>query len=100
MIQRNGDLFSCSSGQFYVDRKSVPEGYLIYIIDNKIYKVRFSKTNGYGLVTGNYRGNRKLRRRLENIDMDTYQFTLIKDKMAFDKYGIVGMNGVVEITHK
>ena len=41
-----------------------------------------------------------LRRKLKQINIDNYKTTIIRGKRALDKYGFIGIYGVIEITKK
>jgi hypothetical protein len=93
-------IFDIVSGYTYVDNELVSDKYDIYSIDGKIYKQKRVKTDGYGLVRKDYRPNRKLKKRVKQINADSCEITVIRGKKAYDKYGLVGMNGVIEIEEK
>ena len=42
----------------------------------------------------------KLSRRIGQKNTDQYSLNILMGKAAFDKYGVVGMNGVIEILTK
>ena len=91
------EIFDVVSGYTYVDRELISDRYHIYSINGKIYKEKRVKTDGYGLIRKDYRPNRQLRKRIEKINPDNCKITVLRGKAAYDKYGMIGMNGVVEI---
>jgi hypothetical protein len=101
-FQVNGDrqLFDIVSGYTYVDSNLVLEKYDIYSIDGKTYKQKRIKTDGYGLVRKDYSPNKKLKKRIKELNADNCKITILRGKEAFDKYGLIGMNGVIEIEEK
>jgi hypothetical protein len=44
--------------------------------------------------------NKRLKKRLKQIDLDNCEINVLRGKEAYDKYGLIGMNGVIEITEK
>jgi len=100
IVSGDGQIFDIVSGYTYVDNESVSDKYDIYSIDGKIYKQKRAKTDGYGLLRKDYRPNRKLKRRGKHINADNYKITVLRGKDAYDKYGLIGMNGVIEIEEK
>ena len=98
----NGDnqLFDIVSGYTYVDNNSASDKYDIYSIDGKIYKQKRVKTDGYGLVRKSYRPNKKLRKRIKEFNADNCEITVLRGKEAYDKYGLIGIDGVIEIAEK
>lgn len=100
IITADGKLFDVISGYTYVDTKLVSDTYDIYSIDGEIYKQRKAKTDGYGLVRKDYRPNQKLKRRIKELNPDNLRVAILRGKEAYDKYGLIGMNGVIEITEK
>ena len=93
-------LFDIVSGYTYVDSELISDKYDIYSIDGKIYKQKSVKTDGYGLVRKDYRPNQKLKKRVKLINADNCKITVLRGKKAYDKYGLIGMNGVIEIVEK
>lgn len=100
IVTGDGHIFDVVSGYTYVDDKLVSDKYVIYSIDGKIYKQRRAKIDGYGVVRKEYKSNRKFKKRVKQIDADNCEITVLRGKKAYDKYGLVGMNGVIEIGKK
>jgi hypothetical protein len=100
LITKDGKLVDLVSGFTYVDSKLVSDKYDIYSIDNKIYKQKRVKTDGYGLVRNDYRPNQRLKKRIKKLNPDNCKITILRGKKAYDKYGLIGMNGVIEIEEK
>jgi hypothetical protein len=101
-FQVNGDkqLFDIISGYTYVDNKLVSDKYDIYSIDGKIYKQKRVKTDGYGLVRKDHRPNKKLKKRIKELNTNNLRIAILRGKESYDKYGLIGMDGVIEITEK
>ncbi len=95
-----GQLFDIVSGFTYVDNNLVSDKYDIYSVNGKIYKQKRAKTDGYGLVRKDYRPNQKLKKRIKEINADNYKITILRGREAYNKYGLIGMNGVIEITER
>lgn len=93
-------IFDVVSGYTYVDSELISDKYDIYSVDGKIYKQKRAKTDGYGLVRKDHSPNKKLKKRLKQIDLDNCKITVLRGKEAYDKYGLIGMNGVIEISEK
>jgi hypothetical protein len=100
VIKGDRKISDIVSGYTYVDSELTSDKYDIYSVDGKIYKQKRTKTDGYGLVRKNYRPNKRLKRRVKQIDVDNYKITVLRGKVAYDKYGLIGMNGVIEISEK
>ncbi len=98
IITQDGKLVDLVSGYTYVDNKLVSDKYDIYSIDGKIYKQKRAKTDGYGLVRKDYKPNERLKKRIKELSSDKFKVTVLRGKNAYDKYGLIGMNGVIEIT--
>lgn len=98
VISGEEKIFDVVSGYTYVDVELISDKYDIYSIDGKIYKQKRAKTDGYGLVRRDYRPNKKLEQRVKQIDPDNCKITVLRGKEAYDKYGLIGMNGVIEIS--
>ena len=100
VITGDRKIFDIVSGYTYVDSELTSDKYDIYSVDGTIYKQKRTKTDGYGLVRKNYRPNKRLKRRVKQINVDNYKITVLRGKVAYDKYGLIGMNGVIEISEK
>jgi hypothetical protein len=100
IITGDRKIFDVVSGYTYVDSDLISDKYDIYSIDGKIYKQKRTKTDGYGLVRKDYRPNKRLKKQVKQIDADNYEIKVLRGKEAYDKYGLIGMNGVIEITEK
>ncbi len=93
-------IFDVVSGYTYVDSELISDKYDIYSVDGKIYKQKRTKTDSYGLIRRDYRPNKRLKKRVKQIDLDNCKITVLRGKEAYDKYGLIGMNGVIEISEK
>jgi len=93
-------IYDCVSGYTYVDKNSIDDRHTIYAVDGEIFKQKATKIDGYGLVVKDYRTNGRLRRKLKQIDVEKYTVNIVKGKSAYYKYGLIGMNGVIEIVQK
>lgn len=99
-VNSNRQIFDVVSGYTYVDNNLVSNKYDIYSIDGKTYKQKRVKTDGYGLVLKDYRPNQKLKKRIKELKAGNFKITILRGKEAYDKYGLLGMDGVIEITEK
>ena len=97
IITGERQIFDIVSGYTYVDNQLISDKYEIYSINGEIYKQKRVKTDGYGLVRKDYRPNQKLKKRVKKINADNFKVTVWRGKEAYDKYGLIGMNGVIEI---
>jgi hypothetical protein len=101
ILKSDNTMYDLVSGYTYVDKKSINYKYTIYAIDGKIFKQRTTKKNWYSLMSiRDYRTSRRLKRKVKQIDLDKCAITIARGKAAYDKYGLVGMNGVIEIDRK
>lgn len=96
----NKKIFDCVSGYTYVDEKLTSSKCLIYSIDGKIFKQRAPRTNSYGLVVKSYGTNKSLSKQINQLDKDNYDINILKGKAAYDKYGLIGINGIIEFEQK
>lgn len=100
IVKSDKIIYDWVSGYTYVDKKSIDDRHTIYAVDGEIFKQKATKINGYGLVVKDYKTNGRLRRKIKQIDVDKYTVNILKGKSAYDKYGLIGMNGVIEIEQK
>jgi hypothetical protein len=84
-------MYDLVSGYPYVDERLIDDKHTIYSIDGKIFK-----------QNSNHKAKGRLKRKLKQIgeDKDKYTFNILKGKAAYDKYGVIGMNGIIEIEQK
>ena len=88
VVESKSQLRDPKSGYIYVSQKCVRKfknG--IIVLENEIYIIKNKKMRG-------------LHRKLKQINIDNYKTKLIRGKRALDKYGFIGMYGVIEITEK
>lgn len=95
-----GWLYDNKSDYTYLDKDIVKEGYHIYAIEGEVFKQRAAVVDGYGLVKKNYKMNRRLRKKMIELKGKDYSMTILRGKPAFKKYGIIGVNGVIEFAKK
>ena len=93
-------LYDCRSGYTYVPEKNVPDKHIIYSLKGKIYKQKATKIDSYGLIRKEHKMNRRLKRELNKVNIKNYSINLLSGKDAYDKYGLIGINGVFEIERK
>jgi hypothetical protein len=93
-------IYDHVSGYTYVDKNSIDDRHTIYAVHGEIFKQKTTKVDGYGLVVKDYKTYGRLRRKIKQIDVDKYAVNILKGKSAYDKYGLIGMNGVIEIEQK
>ncbi len=86
-----------------------PDNYLYDINSGYTYvKNRLTKKNKYGAIAAfdgkvyiiRKRGSSKIKRQLKDLNPNDFETHIIRGKKAFDKYGIKGINGVLELTRK
>jgi hypothetical protein len=97
VVTGDKQIFDPITGYTYVDSELISYKYDIYVINGKIYKQKKAKSNGYGLVIKDYKPNQKLKKRIKQIKADSSKITVLRGKEAYNKYGIIGMDGVIEI---
>ncbi len=93
-------LYDLVSDYTYIDKILVEDRYTIYAIEGEVFKQRAAAVDGYGLVRKDYKINRRLRKRLSEIKSDDYSIGILRGKPAYKKYGLTGMNGVIEFVRK
>lgn len=83
---------------YFKRKKSIEPGkYLVYEIDDRIYKLRLSKVNSYGLVKRSYKPSKRIIRIFGEMDIDKIHTDSISGFDAFKSFGFVGANGVIKI---
>lgn len=100
IVKSDKTIYDRVSGYTYVAKNSIDDRHTIYAVDGEIFKQKTTKVDGYGLVVKDYKTNGRLRRKLKQIDVDKYTVNILRGKSAYDKYGLIGMNGVIEIEQK
>ncbi len=100
IVRKDGRIYNCTSGYTYLDNRFIHDKYIIYVLDGGIFKQKAGKVNGYGLITKEYKQNKKLRRKLRNVNENEHIITVLKGRIAYEKYDLLGMNGVIEIDTK
>ena len=68
----------------------------IAFIDNKKYIYERPVTDGYGLIRREPRKNKRFNKALEEVlkNPDNYETKVIRGLSAYEKYGLIGINGV------
>ncbi|MBL0744536.1 hypothetical protein [Chryseolinea lacunae] len=99
-VIREKNLYDCVSGLTYVDKNSISDKYMLYVLNGKHYKQRIDKVDGYGLVLKSHKVNREFQKDLSKQDLSKLTVRTLTGKKAFDKYGVLGMNGVYEVEKK
>ncbi|WP_207434236.1 hypothetical protein [Sabulibacter ruber] len=84
----------------YIDKNLVKDRYTIYAIEGEVFKQRAAVVDGYGLVRKDYKMSRRLRKRLSEVKSDDYSMSILRGKPAYKKYGLIGLNGVIEFVRK
>jgi hypothetical protein len=91
LIKSKDELVDINSGSIYVTdryiRKKGMKNAILLVFENRKYK---SKKLGSYL----------LKRRLKRIDPRDLEISILKGKEATDKYGSIGINGVIEFNKK
>ncbi|AGC78068.1 hypothetical protein LX97_03155 [Nonlabens dokdonensis] len=74
----------------------------IAFIDNKKYIYERLVTDGYGLIRREPRKNKSFDKALAEVlkNPDNYERTIIRGLTAYEKYGLIGINGVSIINKK
>ena len=100
--KHDSKLYDIKTGIIYFDKKIAPPPYkyTIYVVNGKIIKQKNTKVDFYGLVKRTYKQNCRLKKALKEISVDNGQIQKINGREAFYKYGMIGVNGVVEIIKK
>jgi hypothetical protein len=91
------------NGTVYVDRKILNRNYIkrksISIINSKKFIVDRGITNGYGLIKKMPKENKKVKEFImENAENPKFKSEVIRGLKAYEKYGILGINGVCIMT--
>ena len=92
-------IFDTVSGYTYVDKRLVSDEQFIFAYEGKIYKQTLT-SDGYGLALKRDKLNARLRRKIKRNKEENLKLVTVTGKAAYDKYGLLGMNGVIEITEK
>lgn len=101
ILKSDKTMYDLVSGYTYVDKKSINYKYTVYAIDGKIFKQRTTKTSWFSSMNiRDYWRSRRLKRKVKQIDPDKCAINIVRGKAAYDKYGLIGMNGVIEIERK
>ena len=88
IIKSKNHLYDINSGYIYLDKRHADKyKYGVVAFDNELYVIK-------------KRGNRALRKKMGLLDIDEYRTEILRGKSAIDKYGIQGINGVIEIVKK
>jgi len=85
VIKSKKELYDCVSGLPYIDKKLIDDDVTVVSIDGTIHRMKGKKWN--------------LKRKLTGYP-DGYTTAIVRGKPAYEKYGIDGMNLVVEIESK
>ena len=75
---------------------------ITYIIDGEEYRQKNTVTNSYGIVEKTPRRNRKLKRKVKEIEdkVENYKIEIIKGINAYDIYGYEYVFGVIKLSGK
>lgn len=73
-----------------------------YIIDGEEYRQKNTVSNSYGLVEKTPRRNRKLKRKVKEIEkkIEEYKIEIIKGIDAYDTYGYEYIFGIIKLSVK
>lgn len=86
IVESKNQLRDSNSGYLYVSKKCVNKfKYGIIVIENEPYVIKNKRKS-------------RLHRKLKHVDMNNYKTQTLRGKKALDKYGIIGIYGVIEIT--
>lgn len=86
VIKSKKELYDYKSGLPYVDKKLIKDDVTVVSIDGKVYKMKGK--------------NWHIKNKLKNTDPTSYTTRILKGKPAYDKYGLDGLNFVLEIETK
>lgn len=90
-------LVDIVNGYTYVDKTRVSDKHIVFAFNGKTYRQK-TTYDGYGLALKVNKLNPRLRRRIKKSGEVNLSVTILRGKSAYEKYGLVGMNGVVEIS--
>jgi hypothetical protein len=80
------------------------KGYILtWFIDGKRYRQNVGTTDGYGLIKRKPKKNRKLQKKLNNLQehvSDEYYMNFYKGFEAYKRFGLKYIFGVIELTKK
>ena len=103
LSKRKNVFVDKGNGTVYVERKILNRNYIrrksITIINSKKFIVDRGITNGYGLIEKMPKGNKKVMEFImENAESPKFKSEVIRGLKAYEKYGILGINGVCIMT--
>lgn len=103
LSKNKNELVDKNSGTVYVDRKVLNRNYVrrksITIINGKKFIVDRGITNSYGLIEKMPKGNEKVKKFImQNAESPKFKSEVILGLKAYEKYGILGINGVFIMT--
>jgi hypothetical protein len=100
-MKEDGTLYDLKSKYTYVSdaaaRKFV--GFITYIVDGVVYQVENAKIRN-GLIIEDYKLSKKLKKQFESKRSTDFSLHIYQGREAYDKFGLLGMNGVFEFTKK
>ena len=99
IITGGSRIFDTVSGYTYVDKELVPDEYFVFAYRGKVYKQRLA-SDGYDLALIIDQLNPRLKRKIRRRNQLNMKLVTVTGKNAYDKYGLRGMNGVIEIAEK
>jgi hypothetical protein len=100
IVRADETIYDLASGYSYVNIKLIDRKHNIYVIDGKLYRQRRAETDGYGIVKKAYKTNCRLRKKIKQVDVNKCTINILKGKSAYEKYSLIGMNGVIEVDMK
>jgi len=99
VIVKHGRIFDTVSGYTYVDKDLVLDDYFIFAYRGRIYPQKLA-SDGYDRALLIAQLNPRLQRKIKRKHQVNLKLVTVTGNMAYDKYGLPGMNGVIEIAER
>jgi hypothetical protein len=100
-IKEDGTLYDVHSKYTYVSDAAARKfiGYITYIVDGVVYQAKNAKIRN-GLIIEDYKLSKELKKQFESKRSSDFLLHVYHGREAYDKFGMLGMNGVFEFTKK
>ncbi|MGC3943763.1 MAG: hypothetical protein QM762_04345 [Chryseolinea sp.] len=91
IVKSDDELYDAISGYPYVDKRLLKDNHTVISVAGNLYK-----------MSTRHKPRGKLKRKLNFVAQqpDLYAVNVLRGRAAYDKYGIIGMNGVIEVYRK
>jgi hypothetical protein len=98
-IKTDGTLYDTTSHYTYVPEQAARKfiKYITYIIDGVVYRAKNAEMRN-GLIVKEYVLSRKLKKRFKTLRHRDYTLRIYQGREAYDKFGLLGLNVVLEYT--